>query len=154
MVDLNTPHTSSLLPRPRKMGVIHALYVGILALYVLAGCALVPFHGDESTILYMSGDFDTLFLRGDLAHIEYHDPPPAGDPQAVSKQALRILNGVTSKYIYGLAWRLSGLTVYNLNQQWIWGPDWAYNQSQNTIPTPFLLFIARWASGLLTALSV
>ncbi|MHB8625048.1 MAG: ArnT family glycosyltransferase [Aggregatilineales bacterium] len=133
---------------------IHALYLGALIAYVLAGCALVPFHGDESTILYMSRDFDTLFLRGDLAHIEYHDPPPADDPEAATKQDLRVLNGVTSKYLYGMAWWLSGFTAHDLNQQWIWGADWAYNQSQNAIPGPTLLFIARWASGLLTALSV
>jgi len=139
--------------RSRK-GPVHALYVGALVAYVLAGCALVPFHGDESTILYMSSDFDTLFLRGDLAHIEYRDPPPTDDPEAATKQDLRILNGVTSKYLYGIAWWLSGFTVHDLNQQWIWGTDWAYNQSHNTIPNPVLLFIARWASGLLTALSV
>ncbi len=133
---------------------IYALYLGALIAYVLAGCALVPFHGDESTTLYESSDFGTLFLQGDLAHIEYRNPPLADDPEAATKQDLRILNGVTSKYIYGIAWWLSGFTVHDLNQQWIWGAGWAYNQSQNTIPTPELLFVARWASGLLTALSV
>src|SRR5579859_5136115 len=123
MVEMTTPQSSKLLPRRNKIRMVHALYVGILVMYVLAGCALVPFHGDESTILYMSRDFDTLFLRGDLAHIEYRDPPPVDDPEAATKQDLRVLNGVTSKYLYGMAWWLSGFTAHDLNQQWIWGAD-------------------------------
>jgi len=132
----------------------HFLFVGLLVTYILAGCVLVPFHGDEATILYMSRDFDTLFLHGDLMRIEYRDPPPTGDPEAATKQELRILNGVTSKYLYGLAWWTSGFATYDLNQQWIWGADWEYNQSENAIPNPIVLFVARWTSGLLTVLSL
>ena len=130
------------------------LFLGALILYVLAGCRLVPLHGDEATILYMSADFSTLFLHGDLAHIEYRLPPPADDPEAATKQALRIVNGVTSKYVYGaMAW-LTGFQNSDLPQQWLWGADYAYNQSQKAVPDAVLLFVCRWASALLTALSV
>ena len=132
----------------------HSVYVSLLILYVLAGCRLVPYHGDESTTLYMSADFNTLFLRGDLAHIEYRDPPPADDPEAATKQDLRILNGVISKYVFGLSWWLAGFHSNDLNQQWIWGADYTYNQGQNVIPNPLLLLICRWVSGLMTAISV
>lgn len=129
-------------------------YVGLLILYVLAGCRSVPLHGDESTILYMSSDFEALFARGDLRHLEYHAPPLADDAQDEAKQDLRVLNGVISKYVYGLTWTLNGLHASDLNQQWLWGFDLATNQAHGAIPSDVLLFICRWASGLMTALSV
>ncbi len=133
---------------------LNGCYVGALVLYVLAGCRIVPFHGDEATIVYMSGDFATLFLHGDLAHIEYHDPPPADDPQAATKQQLRLINGVVNKYAYGLAWWSAGLTPNDLPAQWLWGADFQFNQATGRLPSDRLLIITRWASALLAAISV
>ena len=133
---------------------IDFLYVGVLIGYALAGVQLTPFHGDESTTIYTSSDFDTLFLRGDLAHIIYRQPPPSDDPQAATKQDLRILNGVLSKYTYGFARWVSGLDTLPLNGQWIWGASWDYNQAQGNLPSPLILFVTRWASALLLALSI
>ena len=121
---------------------------------MLAGCVLVPFHGDESTTLYESRDFTTFFLNGDLAHLIYRVPPPTDDPEAATRQELRILNGVLSGYIYGAMAHLAGFTTADLNQQWDWGADWAYNHTNHAYPETPLLFVTRWTSALLTALSV
>ncbi len=129
-------------------------YIGALLLYVLAGCWLVPFHGDESTIIYMSWDFDALFRRGDLTHLLYRDPPSADDPQSATRQDLRLLNGVINKYAYGAAWSAAGLTASDLNDQWLWGADLNFNQANGHTPSDRLLFVCRIASALLTALSI
>lgn len=122
-------------------------------MYILAGCVLVPFHGDESTIIYMSRDYDTLFRRGDLAHILYRDPPPADDPQSATRQDLRLINGVVNKYLYGAIWSALGLTARDLNDQWLWGADLDFNRANGHVPSALLLFVCRLTSGLLTALS-
>ncbi len=132
---------------------LDALYVGALMLFILSGCFLVPFHGDESTIIYMSRDYDTLFRRGDLAHLLYRDPPPTDDPQAGTLQDLRLINGVVNKYWYGFMWSITGFGASDLNDQWLWGADLNFNRANGHVPTDQLLFVCRWASALLTGLS-
>jgi hypothetical protein len=129
------------------------LYVGLLALYLLAGCALVPLHGDEPTVIYTSWDFDAI-RRGDWAHLVYQDPPPADDPQAATRQDLRLLNGVINRYWVGLLWNTAGMTTRDLNDQWLWGADLAFNRANNHLPSDQLLFLSRFGSGLLAVLSV
>ncbi len=129
------------------------LYIGLLALYVLAGCALVPLHGDEPTVVYTSWDVDAI-RRGDWAHLVYQNPPPADDPQAATRQDLRVLNGVLNRYWYGILWNIAGMTPRDLNDQWLWGADLEFNRANNHVPSDQLLFLSRFGSGLLTALSV
>ncbi len=124
-------------------------WVFALVLYVLAGVALVPFHGDESTLIMMSRDYHDRFLAGDLSSLLYHDPPVDA-----ARQHLRLLNGTVPPYLIGLAWHLAGYTVDDLNDQWLWGAGWAWNVANGHMPSPDLLLVARWPSALLTALSV
>ena len=130
---------------------LDSLYVGALMLYVLAGMASVPFHGDESTIIYMSHDWYTLFH--DPLSLGYH-LDFSGDPHGATDQQLRLANGPLAGYAIGVAWSLVGLSPKDLNDQWLWGADWDYNQANGHIPTPALLFVARLSSTLATAASV
>ncbi|MBK9745972.1 MAG: phospholipid carrier-dependent glycosyltransferase [Chloroflexi bacterium] len=118
-------------------------------LYVIAGAALTPFHGDESTQVYMSRDYAYQFLQRDLNLVMFHDPP-----LSAQEQDLRLLNGTLNKYLIGLAWHLGGFTLDNINQQWDWGGSWDYNQSSNHAPTPALLNVARLPSAIFLALGV
>ncbi|MBI5670069.1 MAG: phospholipid carrier-dependent glycosyltransferase [Chloroflexi bacterium] len=121
----------------------------LLAAYVLAGVALVPFHGDESTLLYMSRDYAYLFLDHDLNRVLYSD-----NPVSPTEQHLRLLNGTLPKYLFGLAWHGAGFTPADLNEQWDWSADWNYNQQTGHAPRPELLLTARWVSALLLAAGV
>ena len=118
-------------------------------LYVIAGAALTPFHGDESTQVYMSRDYAYQFLQRDLNLVTFHDPP-----LSAQEQDLRLLNGTLNKYLIGLAWHLGGFTLADINEQWDWGGSWDYNQSTNHAPTPALLNVARLPSAILLALGV
>lgn len=125
------------------------LYLALLLAYILAGTAAAPFHGDESTLIYMSRDYAYQFLRGDIDRVRFHDPP-----LSPTEQELRLLNGTVSKYLYGLAWHLGGFSIDDLNEQWDWGADWNYNQSTGHAPGEALLQISRIPSALLLAAGV
>ena len=125
------------------------LFLLILIAYILAGTSSVPFHGDESTQIYMSRDYAYQFLQGDLDLVRYHDPP-----LSATEQQLRLLNGTLNKYLIGFAWHLGGFTVDQINQQWDWGGDWNYNQSNNHAPSDALLQISRTPSAILLAAGV
>ncbi|MEO8395282.1 MAG: phospholipid carrier-dependent glycosyltransferase [Chloroflexota bacterium] len=121
----------------------------ILIAYILAGTSSVPFHGDESTQIYMSRDYAYQFLQADLDLVRYHDPP-----LNATEQQLRLLNGTLNKTLIGFAWHLSGFSVDQVNEQWDWGGDWNYNQSNNHAPSEALLQISRIPSALLLAAGV
>lgn len=143
------------MDRPIYRRGLDALWIVIWAGYVLAGTLIAPFHGDESTLIYMSRDYSYQFIEGDLGRIAY-DPHPERnpDPTAATQQELRLLNGTIPKYAMGLAWHVAGYSVDDLNDQWLWGADWHYNLTNGHIPTDGLLNAARWSSALMMALGV
>ncbi len=53
-----------------------------------------------------------------------------------------------------MAWHLDGFTVDQINEQWDWGADWNYNQSNNHAPSFSLLLISRLPSALLLAAGI
>jgi len=135
--------------KPFLKPIIDLIFIVLLALYILAGVALVPFHADEATQVYMSHDYAYQFLQRDLNLITYHDPPIS--PQ---EQELRMLNGSINKYLIGLAWHFAGFNIEHLNQQWDWGADFNYNLTTNHAPAQALLMAARIPSALLLASGV
>jgi 4-amino-4-deoxy-L-arabinose transferase-like glycosyltransferase len=120
------------------------LFLLLLSAYIIAGMALVPFHGDEATQIYMSHDYAYQFIQRDLSLVTYSDPPVSAQ-----EQDLRLLNGTINKYLIGLAWHLGGFTADDLNEQWDWGGDWNYNQQNNHAPSGALLLVSRVPSALL-----
>jgi hypothetical protein len=118
-------------------------YLLLLVVYIVAGVSLTPFHGDESTLIYMSRDYAYQFLQGDLDRVTYHDPP-----LNATEQELRLLNGTIPKYLFGLAWHTAGFDISDINEQWDWGADWNYNQTTGHAPGVALLQTARWASAI------
>ncbi len=143
--------------RRRVAWAFDAAWLVALAVYVVAGAARVPFHGDESTQIAMSRDYFTLVQCRDLDAVLY-DPSPA-DP---AMQELRLLNGTVNKMTIGLAWDAAHLTVSDLNDQWMWGfedptgtwDEWSYNTAFGHMPGDHLLHVARLPSALFAALSV
>ncbi len=135
--------------RRRWLHGVDLLWNLALMLFVLGGVALVPFHGDESTLIMMSRDYHYQFLAGDWQQVFYHDPP-----LNATEQHLRLLNGTLPKYAIGLAWHLGGFRVTDLNDQWDWGADWDWNVASGRMPLAALLLAARWSAALPGALSV
>ena len=63
------------LASSRACPAVDVLWLLALMLLVVGGTTLVPFHGDESTLIAMSRDYDYRFLQHDLSRVTYHDPP-------------------------------------------------------------------------------
>lgn len=131
---------------PATARLISIVWLTALAAYIVGGASLTPFHGDEATQIAMSRDYASIFLQGDLDKVRYQTNPP--DP---ADQELRLINGVVNKYLIGVAWHLGGFTAADLNQQWDWGADYAYNVANGHMPSAELLAVARLPSALLLA---
>ena len=139
----------TLTPKQRLMG-MDALWLGLLTLYILAGAAIVPFHGDESTQIFMGRDYYYHFVEADLSKIVYD----ASGSASLTEQELRLLNGTIAKTIYGWITASSGLRLDELNEQWDWEADYTYNRDTHRIPNDHLLHKGRLASALQLALAV
>jgi 4-amino-4-deoxy-L-arabinose transferase-like glycosyltransferase len=133
----------------RRLALLDALFVGLMCSVVIVGIPLAPFHGDEATIIAMSRDFAAL-TSGRSADLRYSDPP-TGDP---ASQELRLLNGNLTFFGIGLLWTLAGFVEGDLNQQWDWGADYAYNVSTGHLPIPDLMLVGRVWNVLCTCLSI
>ena len=118
---------------------IDAPWLGLLALYILAGAAAVPFHGDESTQIYMGRDYYYQFAGKAAGSI--------GEAGSLAEQELRLLNGTVSKTIYGWIAASSDIPLDKLNEQWDWEADYSYNRDTNRIPDSDLLYKGRLASA-------
>ena len=121
---------------------VDALWLGLLALYVLMGARVMPFHGDESTLIYMGRDTFYL-LDGDWARLQY-DPTWSISP---AEQHLRLLNGTVSKTVYGAVAAVTGYRPQDLNEHWAWNRDYAWNARHGRIPQRELLYWSRLASA-------
>ena len=121
-----------------------ALWLGCLALYIMAGAAIMPFHGDESTLMLMGSDYHYLAVERNLDKVLY-DSDWRFKPH---EQHLRIVNGTLSKYIYGWLQWLNGVAPDELNSNWDWSRGYNYNAARGAIPDADLLRQARLASAL------
>lgn len=117
-------------------------YLLALMAYTLLGAPSVPFHGDESTLIFTTRDYFDQFIRRDLS---------TDDPMV---ERLRLLDGRVQKYWGGLAHHLTGGSAETLNKPWLWGADFTYNLNNGHIPDERLLTIQRFAIALMLALSV
>ena len=130
--------------------VLPALFLLLMAGYVLAGVPLVPFHGDESTQMYMGRDTYYLFTVGQPGLVSFRRDPDEL-PQGRTQQELRLLNGTIAKTLFGAVSIGAGLDVDAVNQQWQWGGGWDYNVDQHSIPRDDVLNGARTVSALFLA---
>lgn len=133
----------------RYLLLIDALVLVLLMGYVTLGTEKVPFHGDESTTIWMSRDFDMVILDGDFGAVEYQGPP-----RRTTEQHMRIVTSNISKLAMGLAWSGTGMDVGDINDQWVWGADLQWNRDNGHVPSDQLLRVTRLTSAWMTALSV
>lgn len=129
---------------------IDVVWLVALALYALAGAAIVPFHGDESTQIFMGRDYYYLFQNGDIAKVLY-DSDGSDSP---IEQHLRIVNGTIAKTIHGWLAALSGFAAEEINKPWEWEYDYAGNLASGRMPDTGLLRTARLASSAQLALAI
>ncbi|HLF36537.1 MAG TPA: hypothetical protein VI520_01240 [Anaerolineales bacterium] len=116
--------------------------VGLLLLtgYQLWGVALVPFHPDESSLLFQSRDFEAIF-RSPTSLAWSADRQP--DPEL----SYRLLNAPFPKYVLGFGRWLAGVDGAEVSVDWDWTQDWIANLGAGALPTPRALLAGRIASS-------
>ena len=109
-----------------------ALWLALLIAWALAGVALTPFHGDESTQIHSSIDYVTAFIERDPWQLSVTEQEDRS--HAVTR---RLLQGSVNPWAIGLAWQLAGYNVADLPPApgWDWGRDYDANIAMNMRPT-------------------
>lgn len=124
------------------------IFLILLALYsvgYLWGVQDVPFHPDESTQLFTSGDIDIFLNRpADL----YWRAENEGD----IRQRYRELDAPLTHSIIAIGRWIAGLPA--LPVDWDWGKTWQENQQAGALPSPDLLLAGRMAEAALFPFSV
>ena len=126
------------------------MWLGLLSLYILAGTAIVPNHGDEATLIFMAQDFHEVYLYGNLRDILFNREAAYSD----YAMGLRLLNGTVSKNVYGFVTASNGLSSADINEPWNWMENYESNVAQGRIPQSWILHQARLASATQLALAV
>jgi hypothetical protein len=138
--------------------ILDSVFLGMLCIYAFAGMILVPFHGDESTLIYMSRDFETIFVEGDFDALRYQPPEPPRSWNSL-EQFNRIMTGSVHPLTVGLARQIAGLTVDDLNAPWDWdtgreADEYRMNVIDGALPGDRLLAVSRVPSTLMLAASI
>lgn len=124
------------------------LWLLILAGYVMAGVALVPFHGDEAMQVTMSRDYFTAFVNGQAQTL------PVSPPYTIDSPAwLRLINGSVNVYTVGLSLHLNGYGEHDLPTLWEWPLGYDENVIRGHRPDANLLTISRIPSAFFLASS-
>jgi 4-amino-4-deoxy-L-arabinose transferase-like glycosyltransferase len=116
-----------------------------MTIFYLWNIRLVPFHPDESTQLFTSGDFEIL-VSSPLSMT--WDPARQDD----LRQRYRQLDAPLTRYIIGVGRTLAGLPA--LGSDWDWSKSWEENQQAGALPDEKLLFVGRLSVALLFPLSL
>jgi hypothetical protein len=109
--------------------------------FLIWGMMLVPFHPDESSLLYQSRDLDALLS----------DPLSlAWNPDEIDNydQTYRALNAPFGKYVIGLGRILAGYDAGSVAKDWDWSESWEHNVDAGALPDVKL----RWGSRLIVTL--
>ena len=105
-----------------------------LTVFLFYGMALVPFHPDESTHIYMSRDLELIFNQP--LSIAWTPDLPLNN-----ELILRSLGAPLTKYLIGFG-RWITITP-QLSSDWIWGLSWEENAAGGALPNRRLLLSSR-----------
>ena len=121
------------------------LAIILLSILYWSGLQVVPFHPDESTYIFMSGDLELVINNpGSL----FWQPDQLTD----FRMHYRLLDPPTSRYLVGIGRSLAGLSA--LPADWDWSLTWQQNQSAGALPDENLLIVSRAAVAIFFPLSL
>ena len=129
----------------RWQNILLAVTIFIITLFYLSGISLIPFHPDEATYLYMSGDLERYIsspasLRFDPEH-----------PDTL-RQYYRLVDPPLTRYVVGIGRVARGLPPPGVD--WDWSLSWVDNESNGALPDMDTLMAGRLAVALLFPLTL
>ncbi|MEJ5201364.1 MAG: hypothetical protein WHV66_03940 [Anaerolineales bacterium] len=117
----------------------------LLSIGYLARVPVVPFHPDEQTQLFMSGDLERFFANPtDL----FWNPEREQDV----RQQYRELDAPITRLLLGLGRQLVRLSAPTVD--WDWTKDWQYNERAGAVPSQQLLVTGRLSVAFLFPISL
>lgn len=116
-----------------------AVFVLFASILFFAGVPGVPFHPDESTLLYMSADFDLLFT--DPLSMAWQPDHPTDQ-----RMQYRMLDAPLTRYLLGNSRQIAGIPP--LKADWDWSKTWQENERIGALPSSELLLSGRWIMAL------
>ena len=127
------------MSRVLRSTAVEAALFAVLSIFLLSGVDQVPFHPDESSLLFQSRDLEALVTRPlDMAWVP-------GEP-TTPEMTYRLLNAPLAKYVLGVARRLAGYGSAAVSVDWDWSKSWGQNVVAGALPPAPLLYDARTAS--------
>ncbi len=131
----------------KKVPLTLAALLILYSVYVFLGVKSVPFHPDESSLLYQSRDLEKAISEpGSLVWSE--------TPENAYDQTYRLLNAPLAKYVIGLGRLGAGYDAESVSVDWDWGASWEENARQGALPSDRLLLGSRFAVALFLPMSV
>lgn len=128
-----------------KSNLAVVIAVFIISVVYWFGIASVPFHPDESTQVYMSADFKTLFIRPtDL----FWQPASADD----LRMFYREIDPPLTRYLIGSSITITGQAAPE--QDWDWSKSWPENQATGALLSVNVLLISRMGVAFLFPFSL
>lgn len=121
------------------------LFIVVVSAFYLRGLSSVPFHPDEQTYLFMSGDFERFFSNPSQL---YWNPARSDD----LRQKYRLRDAPLARWLIGLGRQLARRPAPQVD--WDWSKDWVANQSNGALPSEDLLLVGRWSVAFLFPFSL
>lgn len=111
----------------------------LLAVFILAGVSIIPFHPDESSWLYMSRDLELSISNPKSV---MWDDSRAGEVD----QYKRMIDAPLAKYVIGIGRKIVG--VPTIKSDWNWELSWSDNKNAGALPTQNQLNVGRMTNTL------
>lgn len=117
----------------------------MLSIFYISGVSKVPFHPDESTLIYMSADFENLF--SDPLSMSWK----AGDPIPDTVR-YRMIDAPITRYLLGFGRSINKKTAPQVD--WDWSATWEENAIAGALPDERLLLTERLVVASLFPLTI
>jgi len=117
----------------------------ILTGFYFSGIQSVPFHPDESTTIFMSGDVELFFQNPSQL---YWSPEKSQDV----RQIYRLLDAPLARWMIGIGRAFVNLPATPMD--WNWSKTWTENEDSGALPNTDLLITARSSFAWLFPLSL
>ena len=114
---------------------------------MLNGLEKIPFHPDESSVLFQSRDLEKI-ISDPLSMVW------SADRIGEIDQTYRLLNPPLPKYIIGLGRVLAGYSSNDVDNDWNWSGTWDENVASSALPEPKLLLSSRIATTIVMLFSM
>lgn len=122
------------MKKPSLLKVILLTAIILFIIFYFAGVNSIPFHPDESTQIFMSGDFELFFKNPSNI---FWKPEQEQD----LRQLYRERDAPLTRYLIALSRLISHKSA--LQADWDWSKTWEENQAAGALPDENLLLITR-----------